>query len=143
MGFTGKISSATSLLLGLVTFLFKLLGISLVTFEVTQKDQPAHSCDYDEANARRFTFDESPMFVPATALLFLQLTALAMSLFGMQPLAHGSQGTGLGEIMCFVLVVNVFGHLSKGCLGRENMELSTIFQSAILALLFILYSLIF
>ncbi|CAN6708097.1 unnamed protein product [Malus baccata var. baccata] len=52
MGFTGKISSATSLLLGLVTFLFKLLGISLVTFEVTQKDQPAHSCDYDEVHAR-------------------------------------------------------------------------------------------
>ncbi|XP_068304384.1 cellulose synthase-like protein H1 [Pyrus communis] len=97
MGFTGKISSATSLLLGLVTFLFKLLGISLVTYEVTQKDQPAHSCDYDEANARRFTFDESPMFAPATALLFLQLTALAMSLFGMQPLAMVHKAQDLGK----------------------------------------------
>lgn len=126
MGFTGKISSATSLLLGLVTFLFKLLGISLVTFEVTRKDQPAHSRDYDEANARRFTFDESPMFVPATAGYEIVWDATT---------GYGSQGTGLGEIMCNVLVVNAFGHLSKDYLGRENMELSTIFKSAILALL--------
>ncbi|MCI36763.1 cellulose synthase-like protein H1-like, partial [Trifolium medium] len=42
----------------------KLLGISDTVFEVTQKENPTSvAAAEDDADAGRFTFDESPAFV--------------------------------------------------------------------------------
>ncbi|CAB4274168.1 unnamed protein product [Prunus armeniaca] len=140
MGPSGKIPYVTSSLFGVVSVVFKLLGISEVAFEVTQKDQYSSSSDdqEDDANAGRFTFDESPIYVPATTLLFVHFTALAMGLFGMQPPAHGADGAGLGEMMCCAWVVLCFWPFLKGLFGKGKygIPMPTIFKSAALALLF-------
>ncbi|VVA17580.1 PREDICTED: cellulose synthase [Prunus dulcis] len=140
MGPSGKIPYVTASLFGVVTLAFKLLGISEVAFEVTQKDQYSSSSDdqEDDVNAGRFTFDESPIFVPATTLLFVHFTALAMGLFGMQPPAHGADGAGLGEMMCCVWVVLCYWPFLKGLFGKGKygIPMPTIFKSAALALLF-------
>ncbi|PQQ01309.1 cellulose synthase-like protein H1 isoform X3 [Prunus yedoensis var. nudiflora] len=140
MGPEGKIPYLTTSLFGVVTVVFKLLGISEVAFEVTQKDQNSSSSDdqEDDANAGRFTFDESPIYVPATTLLFVHFTALTMGLFGMQPPAHGADGAGLGEMMCCVWVVLCLWPFLKGLFGKGKygIPMPTIFKSAVLALLF-------
>ncbi|CAN6571569.1 unnamed protein product [Malus baccata var. baccata] len=92
----------TASLFGVITVVFKLLGISEVTFEVTQKEQNSSSSDQKATYDARFTFDESPIFVPTTALLFLHFTALVTAALGLQPPAHGVNGAGLGEMMCSV-----------------------------------------
>ncbi|KAL6287333.1 hypothetical protein ACE6H2_011723 [Prunus campanulata] len=140
MGPEGKIPYLTASLFGVVAVVFKLLGISEVAFEVTQKDQNSSSSDdqEDDANAGRFTFDESPIFVPATTLLFVHFTALTMGLFGMQPPARGADGAGLAEMICCVWVVLCFWSFLKGLFGKGKygIPMPTIFKSAVLALLF-------
>ncbi|CAN6708088.1 unnamed protein product [Malus baccata var. baccata] len=138
-----KITTLTASLFGLVTVVFKLLGISEVTFEVTQKEQYSSSSDQEatyDANAGRFTFDGSTIFVPATALLFLQFTALVTAALGLQPPALGVNGAGIGEMMCSVWVVLCFWPFVKGLFGKGKygIPMVTIVKSAVLALLFML-----
>ncbi|KAM2325017.1 hypothetical protein TB2_023710 [Malus domestica] len=136
-----KITTLTASLFGLVTVVFKLLGISEVTFEVTQKEQNSSSSDQEatyDANAGRFTFDGSTIFVPATALLFLQFTALVTAALGLEPPALGVNGAGIGEMMCSVWVVLCFWPFVKGLFGKGKygIPMVTIVKSAVLALLF-------
>ncbi|CAN6571574.1 unnamed protein product [Malus baccata var. baccata] len=133
-----KILSLTASLFGVITMVFKLLGISEVTFEVTQKEQNSSSSDQEATYDARFTFDESPIFVPATALLFLHFTALVTAALGLQPPAHGVNGAGLGEMMCSVWVVLCFWPFVKGLFGegKYGIPMATIVKSAVLALLF-------
>ncbi|KAM2653203.1 hypothetical protein EV2_024869 [Malus domestica] len=136
-----KITTLTASLFGLVTVVFKLLGISEVTFEVTQKEQNSSSSDQEatyDANAGRFTFDGTTIFVPATALLFLQFTALVTAALGLEPPALGVNGAGIGEMMCSVWVVLCFWPFVKGLFGKGKygIPMVTIVKSAVLALLF-------
>jgi hypothetical protein len=145
MGPRSTILSTTSLLFGTISVVLKLLGISEVVFEVTKKDQYSSSIDDDDhnanaANAGKFTFDESPIFVPPTTILFVNLTALAMRLLGVK-LPSALQGTtGLGEMVCSVWVVICFWPFVRGLFGKGKygIPLSTVLKSGMLALIFTL-----
>ncbi|CAK7348998.1 unnamed protein product [Dovyalis caffra] len=108
-------------------------GISETVFEVTQKDQSSN----DGGDEGRFTFDASPIFVPGTTVLLLQLTALVMGFRDMPPSVNN--GSGLGEILCSILVVTCLWPFMKGLLakGKYGIPLSTICKSALLALSFV------
>lgn len=76
-----KITSACAQLFGVLSVILKLLGLSETVFEVTKKAQFATS-DSDNIDAGSFTFDESPIFIPGSTLLIVQLSALVMGLLG-------------------------------------------------------------
>ncbi|KAH8489027.1 hypothetical protein H0E87_024607 [Populus deltoides] len=127
-----RINAMNAWLCGFISVILKVFRISDTVFEVTQKDQSS-SNDGDEG---RFTFDASLIFVPGTTVLLLQLTALIMGFRGMQL----SDGSGLGERLCSIMVVICFWPFLKGLFakGKYGIPLSTIFKSAFLALCFVL-----
>ncbi|XP_062009440.1 cellulose synthase-like protein B4 isoform X1 [Rosa rugosa] len=132
----GRIISMSAWLFGFLSVILKLLGISETVFEVTRKDQSTSSDEGTEAG--KFTFDQSPVFIPPTVMLFLQLTALATALLGLQPPARDGVESGSLETMCSVLLVICLLPFLKGLFGsgKYGIPLSTIFKSAGLALLF-------
>ncbi|XP_010244467.1 PREDICTED: cellulose synthase-like protein H1 isoform X2 [Nelumbo nucifera] len=140
-----RIISATAWLFGLLGVILKLLGLSETTFEITRKDQDTPNDSDTEVDAGVFTFDESPIFVPGTALLLVHMTALAVGLLRVQSWLNinGSAGYGLGEIICSIWVVLSFLPFLKGLFrkGIYGIPTSTIYKSAALALLFVHLSL--
>ncbi|XP_062009430.1 cellulose synthase-like protein H1 isoform X2 [Rosa rugosa] len=135
----GRITTMSAWLFGFLGVILKLLGISETVFEVTRKDQSTSSDEgTEDTEAGKFTFDQSPVFVPPTAMLFMQLTALATALLGLQPPARDGVGSGSLETMCSVLLVVCLLPFLKGLFGsgKYGIPLSTIFKSAGLALLF-------
>ncbi|KAF8396418.1 hypothetical protein HHK36_018037 [Tetracentron sinense] len=133
-----RITSATAWLFGFLSVVVKLLGLSETVFEVTRKDQNTTD-DGNDTDAGRFTFDESPVFVPATALVLVHLTALTMGLVGVQPSARGGYGSGLGEVICCAWVVLNFLPFVKGLVGKGKYGIpsSTLCKSSALAVLFV------
>jgi hypothetical protein len=131
-----RITSTTASFFGFLSFMFKILRISETVFEVTKKDQSSDLANDDDAG--RFTFDESPIFVPGTTTLLLHLTALVVSLLKLQPKAHDGHGSGPGEVLCSVWLVLCFWPFLKGLFGKgkHGIPISTICKSAALALLF-------
>ncbi|KAI6672790.1 hypothetical protein NL676_000696 [Syzygium grande] len=93
-----RITSACAWSFGLLSVVLKLLGLSETAFEVTKKEQSASS-DGTNAELGRFTFDESPVFIPGTALLLVHLTAILTMLLGLRPQASNNNGFGLGEVI--------------------------------------------
>ncbi|KAL9384754.1 hypothetical protein Peur_021764 [Populus x canadensis] len=86
-----RINAMNAWLFGVVSVILKVLRIADTVFKVTVlKDQSSNN-DGDEG---RFTFDASLIFVPGTAVLLLQLTALIMGFRGML-----NDGSGLGGIL--------------------------------------------
>ncbi|KAK4577328.1 hypothetical protein RGQ29_027733 [Quercus rubra] len=134
-----RINTTNAWLFGFLSVIFKLLGISETVFEVTQKDQS--SDDASDAEAGRFTFNESPIFLPGTTILVVHLTALVVSLLKLQPPAHDGHGSGLGEVFCSVYLVLCFWPFLKGLFGkgRHGIPSSTICKSTALALLFVYF----
>lgn len=122
--------------------MLKILGISDSVFEVTQKKNTSSSAAEDDANAGRFTFDDSPVFVVGTTILLVQLTALFVKILGLQLQAHSGNGCGLGELMCSVYLVVCYWPYLKGLFarGKYGIPLSTIFKSALLAFIFVHFS---
>ncbi|GMI78990.1 cellulose synthase-like B3 [Hibiscus trionum] len=100
----GRITAASAYLFGVLSVLLKILGLSETVFEVTQKDDQAS--DDEDGNgmngATKFTFDESPIFVPGTALLLVHLTALLTLCLRLPPISVHGDGkglrVGLGEV---------------------------------------------
>ncbi|CAK9157971.1 unnamed protein product [Ilex paraguariensis] len=133
-----RIISMTSWLFGFLSVILKLLGLFETMFEVTKKDQTI-GADDTNANAGRFTFDESPVFVPGTAILLVNLAALALMLLRFRLTTRGGDGSGVGEIICSVWVVLCFWSFFKGLFGRGKygIPLSVIYKSGTLALLFV------
>ena len=119
----------------------KLLGISETVFEVTKKDQSTSTTDHDDvdANTGRLTFDESPVFVPVTALLLVQLIALAIAFLGLQPPPHGGHSSGVLEVFSSLWLVLCLWTILKGLFGKGKYGLpfSTILKSTGLAFLFV------
>ena len=132
-----RINTMNAWLFGFLSVILKLLGMSETVFEVTQKDQS--SDDASDAEAGRFTFNESPIFLPSTTILVVHLTALVVSLLKLQPPARDGHGSGLGEVFCSVYLVLCFWPFLKGLVGkgRHGIPLSTIWKSATLALFFV------
>lgn len=132
----GRITTMSAWLFGVFGIALKLSGISETVFEVTKKDQSSSTEKGTEAG--RFTFDESPMFLPPTTILLLHLTALASALFGLQPPAHDGLGSGRLEVAGSVCLVLCLWPFLKGLFGsgKYGIPLSTILKSAGLALMF-------
>lgn len=109
------------------------LGLSETVFEVTKKDQSASSDDIG-AELGRFTFDESTVFVPGTALLLVHLTAVLTILLGLRPQASDNNGFGLGEVVCIMWIVLCFLPFLGGLYekGKYGIPSTTIMRRAIL-----------
>lgn len=90
-------------------------------FGVTQKEKsPTNSSNDDNANVGmvgRITFNESPIFIPATMVLLVHQTGLVIGILGFKPAARGGNGFGIGEVICSVCVVLCFWTFLKGLFG--------------------------
>lgn len=144
-----RITAVTAWLFGFFGVVTKLLGLSVPVFEITRKQpieketpkQVDQSTIISQSQGNGgLNFDESPLFVPATVVALVHLTALAMAVSGFQPPpSHGRAGSGWGEIACVVLVLHCFWPFVEGLFkrGRHGIPASTICKSAALSLLFV------
>ncbi|KAF9688280.1 hypothetical protein SADUNF_Sadunf02G0181200 [Salix dunnii] len=130
----GRINATNPWLFGVIGVFLKILRVSGIVFEVTQKDQSSNNGG-DEG---RFTFDASPLFMPGTTILLLQLTAFVVGFGGMQS-PSVNDASGLGEITCSLLVVICFWPFVKGLFGKGKygIPVSTICKSSLLSLSFV------
>ena len=112
--------------------IMKLLGLSETVFEVTQKDQPSSPDKDNNKDAGQFTFNDSPILVPANTLLFVHLAAMVKAL---SDLNHGS----IGEVICNVWMLLCFLPFLKGMFrkGKYGIPSSTISTSVALAAVFV------
>lgn len=135
-----RITAMTAWLFGAFNVVLKLLGISETVFEVTQKEQSStNGSDDEDANVGRFTFNESPIFIPATTVLLVNLTALVFAILGFWPAAHSGDGSAIGEVIFSSCVVLCLWAFLKGlfCKGKYGIPLATVYKSGALALLFV------
>ncbi|XP_023533242.1 cellulose synthase-like protein H1 [Cucurbita pepo subsp. pepo] len=132
------IKSMCSCLLGVVAVLLKILRLSETTFEVTKKESTSSSNETESSDRDlgRFTFDESPMFVPITTVMMIQLAALAIGFLGTHP---DRREFGVGEVTCSVWLVLCFWPILKGMFAKGSYGLpwSTLFKSSALTFLFV------
>ncbi|KAK6919332.1 Cellulose synthase [Dillenia turbinata] len=128
-----RIKSVTAWLFGTLSVALKILGLSDTVFEITKKDSSGESEDSDVG---KFTFDESPLFIPATTIVLVHMIALVIRFSGLHPPKEGLGGSGLGEIICSIYAVLCFMPFARGLFGKGKYGLpsSTIFKSAALAL---------
>ncbi|MQL94635.1 hypothetical protein Taro_027288 [Colocasia esculenta] len=142
-----RIQWTTPSLFGLFSVVTKVLGMSETTFEITPKEQ--NSSPTLEAapfkDPGRFTFDSSPMFVPDTALVFLNFAAAATILLKLLRSPAGvtkdSDGPGIAELVCSVWVVLSFWPFVRGLFGKGSYGLpwSTILKGSALSSLYLLF----
>ncbi|KAK1322835.1 Cellulose synthase-like protein H1 [Acorus calamus] len=123
-----RVTSATAWLFGLLGVVLKLLGISETIFEITRKDRTISDEEEIDGDAGRFTFDSSPLFVPATSIVLVNLVAIGVGLF------RGGEGVGLGEVACCAWVVLCFWAFVRGMFGkgRYGIPWSTIGKAGVL-----------
>ncbi|XP_050206574.1 cellulose synthase-like protein B3 isoform X3 [Mercurialis annua] len=126
-----RIVTISSWLFGVLSVVLKILGFSETVFEVTQKDQSSGDDVGDDAGR----FDGSPVFVPATTVLLIELSAIVLVLF---------RGGGVfrlqgGEILCSSTVVIFLWPFVKGLFGKGKYGIPwpTICKSAVLAMCFV------
>ncbi|KAI4334134.1 hypothetical protein L6164_018864 [Bauhinia variegata] len=132
-----RFMSMNAYFMSCLSVMFKFLRISEAVFEITQKE---HTSSGDE-DGGRFTFNKSPMFIPGTTILMVQLTALVIFLLGLQPAAKKGNGSGLGvgEVLCSIYLVVCHWPFLKGLFakGKYGIPITTICKSAALALSFV------
>ncbi|KAG6618240.1 hypothetical protein I3842_Q117700 [Carya illinoinensis] len=125
-----RVNTMTAWLFGFFSVMLKLFGLSETVFEVTQKEQSSDGGDDDDAG--RFTFNESPIFVPGTTILLVHLTTLVVSLLKLQhpPIDDAMHGSGLGETFCSLWLVLCFWPFFKGLFrkGRHGIPKATIYK---------------
>lgn len=136
-----RINTITSWTFGLLSLILKLLGLSEVKFEVTQKEQSSSSSgdDSDQSDAGKFAFDDSPYFVLGTTVLLVNLAAMAM---GLMEIKRTWKEAEIGECICSSLVVLFFWPFFKGLFrkGRYGLPFSTICKSSAITLAFYHFS---
>lgn len=130
-----RIVTTSAWLFAVLDVILKLLGSKELVFQITRKNLP--SIDDHDNGDNEFTFDESPYFVPGTAIVMIHLAALGIGLLRLQP--GGRNGAGLGEVLCSVCVMLVFMPFVLGFFrkGKYGIPSSTIWKSAALALAFV------
>ncbi|KAH7680949.1 Cellulose synthase protein [Dioscorea alata] len=133
-----RIIVLTSWLFGFIGGVLKTMGLSETIFELTRKDQNS------DIDPRRFTFDSSPMFVPGTAVVMVNVVALVVGLVRMMVNGEdveegGGDGPGLGELVCSLWVLLSFWPFVKGFFGRGcyGIPWVIVFKAAVLVLLFL------
>ncbi|KAK9092022.1 hypothetical protein Syun_026933 [Stephania yunnanensis] len=112
-----RIVTTSAWLFGLANVALKLLGLSETVFHVTPKDRDEHGEGaHGAANASRFTFDESPVFVPGTALVMLHVIGLVVGIS--RWVRNGYLTAWIGEVVCCVWVVASFMPFVKGLVRK-------------------------
>nr|GMD64165.1 cellulose synthase-like protein H1 [Ipomoea batatas] len=135
-----RVYASGSWLLGFLSGVVKVFGLSETVFEVTKKD---HSSDEtldkdDDSNVGRFTFDESPMLIPGTTILLVNMAALFIGFLDFKQ-NNKSRSWSSGEGICSVWVILMYWAFLKGLFGKGKygIPLSTVVKSVGLALLFV------
>lgn len=137
----GRVNTMCAYLFGVVGIVLKLLGLSETMFEVTKKGSSSSNDDGEiEEDPGRFTFDEGTLFVPATTILMIQLTALSIGLFRSMEASHVEE-LEVGEMICSVWLIFCFWPFLKGMFakGRFGIPWLTLFKSSALTLLFVFF----
>ncbi|XP_020238421.1 cellulose synthase-like protein H1 [Cajanus cajan] len=131
-------TTTTAWFIGFLSGMLKLLGLSDTVFEVTEKEHPTCGADGDSADAGRFTFDESPVYVVGTTILVVHLTAMFIKFWELQRTSGGNE-CGLGELIFSTYLVVCYWPYLKGLFGRGKygISLSTIFKSSVVAFIFV------
>ncbi|XP_038902760.1 cellulose synthase-like protein H1 [Benincasa hispida] len=131
-----RINTMCPYFFGVVGIVLKFLGLAETMFEVTKKESSS-SNDSGEIDEGSFIFDESPLFLPGTTVLMMQLMALFTSIWR-RPAEPG----GVGEVICSVWLILCFWPFLKGMFrkGRYGLPFSTICKSSVLTLLFVYLS---
>jgi hypothetical protein len=135
-----RITAMSAWFFGFLAIILKKLRISEPIFEITKKEQSSTSFDGANQNSGRFSFNESPIFLPSTTILFVQLIALVSCLFGWaQHDIRSGLGYGLGEVLCSAYLVACHWPFLRGLFGngKHGIPLSTMIKSAMLAFLFV------
>lgn len=109
-------------LLAFLTVLLKTLGLSDTVFEVTRKDTSTSGgdCSADEAALGRFTFDSSPVFVPATAIAILNIVGIAVGVWRVVAGAVEDGGPGVGEFVFCSWLLLCFWPFVAGIVGKGS-----------------------
>ncbi|TKW40852.1 hypothetical protein SEVIR_1G273700v4 [Setaria viridis] len=119
-----RIISSSAWLLAFLTVLLKTLGLSETVFEVTRKDKSSSNGDgsTDDADPGRFTFDSSPVFIPATALAILNIVAVAVGAWRVVAGAVEDKpgGPGVGEFVCCGWLLLCFWQFVTGLVGKRS-----------------------
>ncbi|KAJ1280574.1 hypothetical protein BS78_04G243000 [Paspalum vaginatum] len=118
-----RIISSSAWLLAFLTVLLKTLRLSETIFEVTRKDKSTSGgdCSPDGADPGRFTFDSSPVFIPATAMAILNMVAVAVGVW--RVVATGAVedgGPGIGEFVCCSWLLLCFWPFVTGLVGKQG-----------------------
>nr|GLL23015.1 cellulose synthase-like protein H1 [Ipomoea trifida] len=131
-----KVNSSASWLFGLLGVIVKVVGLSETVFEITKKDQSSDD-DNEGSNVGTFTFDESPLFIPGTTILLVNMAALFIGFLDF--IQKKSRSWSFGEVICSVWVILMYWAFLKGLFGKGKygIPLSTIVKSVGLALLFV------
>ncbi|KAK8469619.1 hypothetical protein PHAVU_005G116400, partial [Phaseolus vulgaris] len=129
--------TTTAWFIGFLSAMLKLSGISDTVFEITEKEHTTSGADGNNADAGRFTFDESPVFVVGTTILLVHLAGMVIKLLGLQPSDSGN-GSGIGEFICSTYLIVCYFPYLKGLFGRGKygIPLTTICMSSVFALVF-------
>ncbi|WOH03204.1 hypothetical protein DCAR_0522600 [Daucus carota subsp. sativus] len=135
-----RTNCTSSWLFACFSIFLKLIGLSQTAFEVTQKNQSQDDDGDDQKNKNygKFTFNESPIFIPGTTILLVNLTALAVGVVDFRHTSYDESDVGVGEIICCLWVVLYFSIFLKGLFGKGKYGLpsTTIFKSGVMALCF-------
>lgn len=133
-----RIISTTAWLFGFISAVAKFLGLSETMFEITKKEHnfpstaTASGSGQEDDDPGRFTFDESSLFVPGVALVFIHLVALSVGLWsGQWRLRHGELICNLWLLVAFLPFIK--GLVRSGCYG---IPWTIVFKGTALASLF-------
>jgi len=132
------ITTTSAWFLGFLIDMLKLAGVYDPVFEITDKEPSSSDADGNEADAGRFTFDESLVFVIGSTILLVQLGAMLIRLLRLEA-SHSGNGCGIGEFISSTYVVVCYFPYLKGLFGsgKYGIPLSTTCKSAILAFIFV------
>lgn len=133
-----RITTTSAWFFGFLTILLKRLRISDTVFEITRKDQPSSDEGANE-KVGRFIFNKSPIFVPGTTILLIQLTALVTKWLQWEAPVRNGHGSGAGEVFCCLYLTICYWPFLKGLFekGKYGIPFSTICKSMTLAFLFV------
>lgn len=133
-----RVIAMTAWFFGFLSVIFKILGLSDTIFEVTKKELSMGTENGDNKPGR-FTFDGSPVFVPGTTILLLNLTALIIGLLCFKQGNEDGKEWGIGECVCSFWVVLCFWAFLKGLFGKgkHGIPFHTMYKSVALVLVFV------
>uniref|UniRef100_A0A162A5J6 Cellulose synthase-like protein H1 n=1 Tax=Daucus carota subsp. sativus TaxID=79200 RepID=A0A162A5J6_DAUCS len=92
-----RTNCTSSWLFACFSIFLKLIGLSQTAFEVTQKNQSQDDDGDDQKNKNygKFTFNESPIFIPGTTILLVNLTALAVGVVDFRHTSYDESDVGV------------------------------------------------